>query len=111
MDSFIFWAKGKFDLYKNPGRESETIFLINTHKPDKFFAMIKQQKKGRYGIEVDYNLCCNCGACVAVCPEDVLHLGPVMLTSDDDECTGCKRCIITCPADALQLLKNPEDNV
>jgi NAD-dependent dihydropyrimidine dehydrogenase PreA subunit len=74
-----------------------------------FSVMAKVQKKGNYAIEIDYSLCGNCGACVAVCPENVLHLGTVMLTSDDDECTGCKHCIITCPSDALILQKKSWD--
>ena len=69
------------------------------------------EKKGLFKIEIIYDQCGNCGVCVAVCPENVLHLGMVMLCADDDECTGCKRCIISCPADALKLLKNNrEDN-
>jgi NAD-dependent dihydropyrimidine dehydrogenase PreA subunit len=72
---------------------------------DTFTVMAQVTKKGSYEIAIDYSLCGNCGACVAVCPENVLHLGTVMLTSDDDECTGCKHCIITCPSDALKLTK------
>ena len=72
--------------------------------------MITKLKKGNFAISIDYSLCGNCGACVAVCPESVLHLGTVMLTSDDDDCTGCNFCIISCPADALRLIKNPGDN-
>ena len=70
--------------------------------------MAKVTKKGGYAIAIDYSLCGNCGACVAVCPENVLHLGTVMLTSDDDECTGCKHCVIICPSDALKLTKTGE---
>ncbi|MCP4582007.1 MAG: 4Fe-4S dicluster domain-containing protein [candidate division Zixibacteria bacterium] len=71
--------------------------------------MTTKQKKGNFAIDIEYGLCGNCGACVAVCPENVLHLGTVMLTSDNDDCTGCKHCIIFCPADALKLLKRPGD--
>lgn len=65
--------------------------------------------KGSYKIDIDYGMCGNCGACVAVCPENVLHLGPIMLVSDDDECNGCRSCMITCPADALRLMKTSVD--
>lgn len=61
-------------------------------------------EKGNFIIDVNYGLCNNCGACVAVCPEDVLHLGTLMLSADNGRCSGCKWCIITCPADALKLL-------
>ena len=67
--------------------------------------MKAKTKKGNFKIEIDYSLCGNCGACVAVCPENVLHLGTMRLSSDDDECTGCNFCIISCPSDALKLKK------
>jgi len=67
--------------------------------------MRTKEKKGRFKIEISYSQCGNCGACVAVCPENVLHLGTIMLNVDNDECTGCKKCIIICPADALKLLR------
>lgn len=60
-------------------------------------------KKGSFEIEINHSLCGACGACVAVCPESVLHLGTVELTSDNDECSGCNYCIIICPSNALKL--------
>lgn len=65
--------------------------------------MIKAADRKHFHILVDFNKCGNCGACVAVCPEDVLHLDQLRLVSKDENCTGCKFCIITCPADALVL--------
>jgi NAD-dependent dihydropyrimidine dehydrogenase PreA subunit len=70
-----------------------------------FPIMKKTAKKGKFRIEIIYEQCGNCGACVAVCPENVLHLTSIMLIADNDECTGCKYCIITCPSDALKLHK------
>lgn len=72
--------------------------------------MVTKQTKGRFSIDITYSLCGNCGACVAVCPESVLHLGTAMLSSNDDDCTGCQRCIIICPSDALKLRKDTGDN-
>ncbi|MCD6162868.1 MAG: 4Fe-4S binding protein [candidate division Zixibacteria bacterium] len=63
-----------------------------------------------FEIEIDFSRCGNCGVCVAVCPENVLHLGTVMLSADNDECTGCNCCIITCPADALLLIEQSGEN-
>jgi len=60
-------------------------------------------RKGKFRIEINYALCGNCGACVAVCPSEALHLGPIMLTPINENCIGCKFCIITCPAYALVL--------
>jgi len=64
--------------------------------------------KGKFAIDIEFDMCGQCGACVAVCPENVLHLGPVRLSYDNDECTGCKYCIISCPSDALKLSKREE---
>ena len=75
--------------------------------PYTFIVMKTKTKKGGFEIAIDYGKCGNCGACVAVCPEYVLHLGMVMLSADNDECTGCKQCIITCPAGALRLINKP----
>ena len=60
--------------------------------------------KNGFVIDIDYGRCGNCGACVAVCPEGVLHLGTLVLVADNNKCTGCKRCVIICPADALKLM-------
>jgi NAD-dependent dihydropyrimidine dehydrogenase PreA subunit len=65
--------------------------------------------KGNFAIEINHPLCGECGACVAVCPENILHLGTLDLISDDDDCTGCNFCIITCPSDALKLIKLSEN--
>jgi L-aspartate semialdehyde sulfurtransferase ferredoxin len=61
------------------------------------------EKEARFAIEINYSKCCNCGACVAVCPTETLHLNQIMLTAQNENCTGCKFCIITCPSDALVL--------
>jgi len=61
---------------------------------------------GEFTIEIDYSLCGNCGACVAVCPENVFHLTAERLLVDNDECIGCNYCIVTCPTGTLTLLRN-----
>lgn len=65
--------------------------------------MIKTADPKQYNIQIDFRKCGNCGACVAVCPTETLHLDPIKLSSKDENCIGCKFCIITCPADALAL--------
>lgn len=70
--------------------------------------MIKAQNKGKFAVDIEFDLCGNCGTCAAVCPENVLHLGTTALVADNDECTGCNYCIISCPTDALKLIKRGE---
>ena len=66
--------------------------------------MTTAAKKRNYAIKIDHDLCGICGACVAVCPADALHLGTIRLEALDENCIGCRFCIITCPSDALELL-------
>lgn len=57
-------------------------------------------------LAVDYSLCHECGACVAVCPPDALFLSH-HLTVNQETCTGCDRCVKYCPVQALQLVPQP----
>ncbi len=54
-------------------------------------------------IEVDYDRCSYCGACVAVCPPDCITLHGAILLIDIDRCTRCQRCLPACPTGALSL--------
>lgn len=55
---------------------------------------------------IDEGLCTACGACVPVCPHNLLELpegpGPVELV-DPDSCTSCSACRAVCPAAAIVL--------
>ncbi|MBK8021562.1 MAG: 4Fe-4S binding protein [Chloroflexi bacterium] len=55
-------------------------------------------------LQIDYDRCCSCGACVAVCPPDALFLKSLNLTVDQAICTSCERCIPACPVQALSLI-------
>lgn len=46
--------------------------------------------------------CAYCGACVAVCPANVISLSDVTLRIDDEACTACLQCIKICPLGALE---------
>lgn len=56
-------------------------------------------------IEIDRDKCDLCGACVAVCPENVMYLFPTRLTIDHEGCTLCSKCVWVCPVRALTLAR------
>ncbi len=58
-------------------------------------------------VQVDYDQCSYCGACVAVCPPDCITLHDATLVIDHDTCTRCQRCIPACPTGALTIEQLP----
>ena len=48
--------------------------------------------------------CFGCGACIALCPVNVLTLEDRMIYVDEPKCTHCKLCIPSCPVFALELV-------
>jgi len=62
------------------------------------------REKSQKTIEVNYDLCHYCGACVAVCPADALFLMDARLEVQD-ACTGCERCAKICPVHALSAVE------
>jgi len=64
-------------------------------------------------VEVDLMYCKGCELCVAACPQDVLALDMVSLTSKGfhpvqiikDGCTGCAICAVVCPDSALTVYR------
>ncbi|MHA1410885.1 MAG: 4Fe-4S binding protein, partial [Candidatus Odinarchaeia archaeon] len=50
----------------------------------------------------DKNLCCGCGACEQICPENAIHMeqdkeGFFYPVVDEERCTGCGMCAKVCP--------------
>ncbi len=55
-------------------------------------------------VAVDEETCVGCGACIAVCPCDVLALeGGVAVVAQDDACIECGSCVDACPLEAITL--------
>ena len=54
-------------------------------------------------VEVDYNLCDLCGACVKVCPTEAFKIEKQFLYSKE-RCFGCGICPSVCHVDALTMI-------
>ena len=57
-------------------------------------------------VVIDTNRCKGCEMCVAVCPQNVLHIAPTLnargyypavLDDPEGHCTGCGLCAVMCP--------------
>jgi NAD-dependent dihydropyrimidine dehydrogenase PreA subunit len=55
-------------------------------------------------ISIDYDLCENSGACVAVCPEHVLEQenGHTVIV-DSQACISCWICVDNCVSGAIEI--------
>ena len=58
---------------------------------------------------VDDDKCFGCGACIALCPVNVLDLQNRLAVVDEKNCTHCELCIPSCPVFALDIL--PENSI
>lgn len=58
-------------------------------------------------IEVNQDLCSECGICVAVCPFDVIKLEKsdedLVAVIGDLKCKRCDLCVTACPAGAITI--------
>ena len=57
-------------------------------------------------FEVDEDKCFGCGACIALCPVNVLDLVDRMIVVNEEKCTHCELCIPSCPVFALDIVEN-----
>jgi len=115
----------KFDLLFNilsakisNRKEGYMVLEISSDTRSDFNKGIKFLKD--QGVEVsspeqqiykDEEICTHCGACIAVCPTEALHIKrPEMeVIFDNEKCSLCELCILTCPTRAMGLFsKNTE---
>ncbi|RMG83156.1 MAG: 4Fe-4S dicluster domain-containing protein [Chloroflexi bacterium] len=68
----------------------------------------KPPRERSYNIAVDRDTCGICGACVPVCPPDVITLHDNMLEVDNSGCTECMKCVKVCPVSALKAVPYEE---
>tara|TARA_B100001113_G_scaffold53904_1_gene39839 strand:+ start:1836 stop:2042 length:207 start_codon:yes stop_codon:yes gene_type:complete len=55
-------------------------------------------------FHVDEDKCYGCGACIALCPVNVLDLHNRIAVVDENNCTHCELCIPSCPVFALDII-------
>ena len=61
-------------------------------------------KEIKRGIELDHDLCFDCGACVSLCPTGALYVtDDKSIELDENKCIYCKLCVPSCPVRALKL--------
>ena len=60
-------------------------------------------RKEGYAFIVDDDRCYGCGACIALCPVNVLDLNDKLAIVDEKNCTHCRLCIPSCPVFALDI--------
>jgi len=55
--------------------------------------------------ETDKERCTGCGACVEICPVQVIKMEGDFPVIDKDWCIGCGVCAVPCPASAVKLVR------
>ncbi len=53
-------------------------------------------------IHIKEELCVYCGACVAVCPENIIELIDTHLKIDQPKCIDCMKCLISTQKHSLK---------
>ncbi len=56
-------------------------------------------------IEVIYDKCVGCGACVKVCAYDAIKIEDNLANINVDKCTLCGACVQACPFEAIMIRK------
>ena len=56
-------------------------------------------------IRIDYDVCDDTGACILVCPEDVIErVNNISTVARGEACTECWLCVENCPSAAVEML-------
>jgi len=60
----------------------------------------------RYYVQVNRELCVDCGKCVSACNISAHALLDGIHSFDRNRCVGCGVCVTVCPADAISFVEN-----
>lgn len=112
--SFIFTLAGAHVIDLAP--TADVIFAARKgvqkaidHKPQAIspliMASIQLDKDPHFRkVEVDYNLCDLCGACIKVCPTEAFKIESQRFNYFSERCFGCGICPSYCHVDALKMI-------
>jgi ferredoxin len=64
-------------------------------------------------IEINPDVCIQCGSCVSICPSDVFknEEGMPPLVAQQQRCIACGHCVAVCPVDAIQHSRFPDSSL
>ena len=55
-------------------------------------------------LQIDYEKCISCGACISPCPTKALRFKPDWtIEFDEDKCVACRTCVNACPVGAITI--------
>ena len=55
-------------------------------------------------VRIDFDVCDDTGACIQVCPEDVIErLNGITTIVRGEACTECWLCVENCPSSAVEM--------
>ena len=82
-----------------PAKGNELEGILNLFRD----AEVKVQKFTE-ALQIDYDRCTACGACISPCPTRALRFGPkYVLEYVEEKCVACGTCITACPVKAITL--------
>ena len=55
-------------------------------------------------LQIDYERCISCGACISPCPTKALRFKPDWtIEFDEERCVACRTCVNACPVRAIMI--------
>ncbi|MBS7615498.1 4Fe-4S binding protein [Candidatus Bathyarchaeota archaeon] len=55
-------------------------------------------------LQIDFNKCTSCGACISPCPTRALRFSlDWTLEFDEEKCVACRTCVNACPVKAIAV--------
>jgi NAD-dependent dihydropyrimidine dehydrogenase PreA subunit len=66
-------------------------------------AGVKAQKFTKI-LQIDYDKCTSCGACISPCPTRALRFrSDWTVEFDEEKCVACRTCVTACPVKAITV--------